>query len=164
MHGCAPCCTRPATYIHLAGPHSLLVQSLGTSVHCLLHAGTRPRCSHGAGAASTHLPTCAGRAQEVGAWAGQAAASHLTVDLPFDARAMAVVEGAMAMGALPPLNSDVMLDLRELSPNLAQAMLQARLCSLSAMFAATGCAPRCVPLADGALSRAALLRHCQKSV
>ena len=80
------------------------------------------------------LSSAAAQGGDVGAWASA------TPDLPFDGRALSVISRAVDLGVLPPMDADPVLDLQEMSPNLAQAMLQARLCSLSAMYAATGCA------------------------
>ena len=52
---------------------------------------------------------------------------------------MAVIDSAVALGALPGLDAEEpVLDLSDLSPNLAQAVLQAKLSALAAMHSTTG--------------------------
>ena len=52
---------------------------------------------------------------------------------------MAVIDSAVALGALPGLDpEEPVLDLSDLSPNLAQAVLQAKLSALAAMHSTTG--------------------------
>ena len=52
---------------------------------------------------------------------------------------MAVIDSAVALGALPSLDAaEAVLDLTDLSPNLAQAMLQAKLSALAAVHSTTG--------------------------
>ena len=73
-------------------------------------------------------------------WSPPAQASS-GIDLPYDGRAMAVIDSAVALGALPGLDAEEpVLDLTDLSPNLAQAMLQAKLSALATMHSTTGCA------------------------
>ena len=71
-------------------------------------------------------------------WSPPAKASS-GIDLPYDGRAMAVIDSAVVLGALPSLDAEEpVLDLTDLSPNLAQAMLQAKLSALATMHSTTG--------------------------
>lgn len=99
------------------------------TIHCM-----RDTC-HAACLTRLPMPLCA---VQVHATASATAAPPVQeLQWPFDSRALAVVEGAIAQGVLPPPGQSS-LDLRAMPPNLAQAYLLTHLAVLQRSFAIHG--------------------------